>query len=287
VPEASGGSQENSRRWFLSLAEWPVQLVRARYRGARTHSGGQAANSARIRGMGTSQATVAENVAAIHERVEKAAARAGRNPSEVAIVGISKGVPAERILEAFESGIRHFGENRVQEWETKAPVVEGLAATWHLVGHLQRNKASRAIRLFHTIDSLDSLPLAEKLSQAAGNGRRIPVLIEVRLDPAVTKTGCDPAELARLVEGVLLMPHLELRGLMTVPELTADPQQARPMFRRLREIRDLTSRQFRCQLPELSMGMSRDFEFAVEEGATQVRIGTALFGSRPARAASE
>ena len=251
------------------------------------HFGEQTANSARIRGMGTSQATVAENVAAIQERVEKAAARAGRKTSEITIVGVSKGIPAERILEAFESGIRHFGENRVQEWETKAPVVEGLAATWHLVGHLQRNKAARAIRLFHTIDSVDSLPLAEKLNHAAGDGRRIPVLIEVRLDPAVTKTGCDPAELARLVEGVLLMPHLEMHGLMTVPELTADPQQARPMFRRLREIRDLTSRQFRCQLPELSMGMSRDFEFAIEEGATQIRIGTALFGSRSTRAAGE
>ena len=199
-----------------------------------------AANSARIRGMGVSPSTVAENVAVLRERVEKAAVRAGRKASEVVIVGISKTFPAERIREAFECGIRHFGENRVQEWEAKAPVVDGLPATWHLVGHLQRNKAARAIRLFHTIDSLDSLPLAEKLNHAAGEGRRLPVLIEVRLDPAVTKTGCDPAELARLVEGTLLMPRLELRGLMTVPELTADPEDARPLFRRLGEIRDLT-----------------------------------------------
>jgi pyridoxal phosphate enzyme (YggS family) len=203
----------------------------------------------------------------------------------VVIVGISKTFPAERIREAFECGIRHFGENRVQEWEAKAPVVDGLPATWHLVGHLQRNKAARAIRLFHTIDSLDSLPLAEKLNHVAPEGRRLPVLIEVRLDPTVTKTGCDPAELARLVEGTLLMPRLELRGLMTVPELTAEPEDARPVFRRLGEIRDLTARQFHCHLPELSMGMSRDFEYAIEEGATQVRIGTALFGTRPARAA--
>jgi len=235
--------------------------------------------------MGTTPGTVAENVALLHERVERAAERSGRKASDVSIVGISKTFPAERIREAFESGIRHFGENRVQEWEAKALVVEGLSATWHLVGHLQRNKAGRAIRLFHTIDSVDSLPLAEKLNLASGEGRRLPVLIEVRLDPAVTKTGCDPAELARLVEGILLMPRLELRGLMTVPELTADPQDARPVFRRLREIRDLTARQFHCQLPELSMGMSRDFEIAIEEGATQVRIGSALFGNRATRAA--
>jgi pyridoxal phosphate enzyme (YggS family) len=189
----------------------------------------------------------------------------------------------ESIREAFELGIRHFGENRVQEWESKAPLVEGLAATWHLVGHLQRNKAARAVRLFHTIDSLDSLPLAEKLNKAAGEGRRLPVLIEVRLDPTVTKTGCDPAELERLAEGVLLMPRLELRGLMTVPQLTADPHHARPMFRRLREMRDALSQQLDWPLPELSMGMSRDFDIAVEEGATQIRIGTALFGARPHR----
>ena len=233
--------------------------------------------------MGTLPSTVAENVAVIQERVERAATRAGRRAADVTIVGISKTFPTERIREAFELGIRHFGENRVQEWESKAPVVEGLAASWHLVGHLQRNKAARAVRLFHTIDSLDSLPLAEKLSQAAGEGRRLPVLIEVRLDSAVTKSGCDPAELSRLVEGLLLMPRLELRGLMTVPEMTADPQEARPVFRRLREMCDAVSRQHHCQLPELSMGMSRDFEIAIEEGATQIRVGTALFGTRHTR----
>jgi PLP dependent protein len=233
--------------------------------------------------MGTLPSTVAENVAAIQESVERAAARSGRKTGDVTIVGVSKGFSADRIREAFQVGIRHFGENRVQEWESKAPALEGLDATWHLVGHLQRNKAARAIRLFHTIDSLDSLPLAEKLSHAAGEGRRLPVLIEVRLDPTVTKTGCDPPELSRLAEGLLLMPRLELRGLMTVPELTGDPQDVRPVFRRLREMRDGVSRQFQCPLPELSMGMSRDFEIAIEEGATQVRIGTALFGARQTR----
>jgi PLP dependent protein len=232
--------------------------------------------------MKSSPSTVAENLAAIRERVEQAAARAGRQASDITIVGISKTFPAERIREAFELGVKHFGENRVQEWESKAPFVDGLAATWHLVGHLQRNKAARAILLFHTVDSLDSLPLAEKLNKAAGEGRRLPVLIEVRLDPTVTKTGCDPAELARLAEGVLLMPRLELRGLMTVPELMADLQATRPVFRRLREIRDTISKQLDWPLPELSMGMSRDFDVAIEEGATQIRIGTALFGTRQA-----
>ncbi len=206
--------------------------------------------------MGTSHSSVAENVAAIQERVDRAAARAGRKASDVTIVGISKTFPAERIREAFELGVRHFG------------------------GHLQRNKAARAIGLFHTIDSLDSLPLAEKLNKAAGEGRRLPVLIEVRLDSAVTKSGCDPAELSRLAEGVLLMPRLELRGLMTVPELTSDPHEVRPFFRRLHEIRDRLSRQLDWLLPELSMGMSRDFDIAIEEGATQIRLGTALFGTR-------
>jgi len=229
--------------------------------------------------MGTLPSTVAENVAAIHERVEQAAKRAGRKASDVTIVGVSKTFPAERIREAFELGIRHFGENRVQEWESKAPLVEGLGATWHLVGHLQRNKAARAIRLFHSIDSVDSLPLAEKLNTAAGEGRRLPILIEVRLDPTVAKSGCDPAEISRFAEGVLLLPRLELRGLMTVPELTADPHEVRPFFRRLREMRDTISRQLDWPLPELSMGMSRDFDIAIEEGATQVRVGTALFGS--------
>src|ERR1700680_3293427 len=134
--------------------------------------------------MGTSQGVVAENVAALNERVEQAAARARRKASDVTIVGVSKTFPAERIREAFEAGIRHFGENRVQEWESKAPFIELLAATWHLVGHLQRNKAARAVRLFHCVDSLDSLPLAEKLDHAAGAERRLPVLLEVRLDPS-------------------------------------------------------------------------------------------------------
>ena len=225
--------------------------------------------------------TIAENVAHVGERIEKATSRAGRRAEEITLVAVSKTIPVERMQEAFSAGVRHFGESRTQEWEAKAPLLADLVATWHLVGHLQRNKAARALSLFHEIDSLDSLPLAEKLERGAGDGRRLPVLIEVRLDPAAKKAGCEPEELPRLAEGLLLMPHLELRGLMTVPPLVGEVEQARPYFRRLRELRDNLARQINLPLPELSMGMSRDFEIAIEEGATQIRVGTAVFGARP------
>jgi pyridoxal phosphate enzyme (YggS family) len=224
---------------------------------------------------------IATNLAHIRERIESAAGRAGRKAEEITLVAVSKTIPVERIREAFSAGVRHFGESRTQEWEAKAPLLADLGATWHLVGHLQRNKAARAVTLFHEIDSLDSLPLAEKLERGAGEGRRLPVLVEVRLDPGAKKAGCDPADLPRLVEGLLLMPHLELRGLMTVPPMTQDLEQVRPFFRRLRELRDNLAGLADWPLPELSMGMSRDFDIAIEEGATQIRVGTALFGVRP------
>jgi pyridoxal phosphate enzyme (YggS family) len=228
--------------------------------------------------------SIAGRLADIRERIARAAKRAGRDPGAVQLVGVSKMFPPEQIREAFAAGVRDFGESRVQEFEEKSQQLVDLDAHWHLVGHLQRNKAARAVTLFHTVDSLDSLPLAEKLERALGDGRRLPVLIEVRLDPATTKSGCDPAELARLAEGVLLMPKLELRGLMTVPEVVSNPEDVRPAFRRLREIRDELAGRLGCPLPELSMGMSRDFEIAIEEGATQVRLGTAIFGARPPKA---
>jgi pyridoxal phosphate enzyme (YggS family) len=231
--------------------------------------------------MAEHENTIAGNVAQLSERIERAAGRAGRRPEEITLVAVSKTIPAERMQEAFSAGVRHFGESRTQEWEAKAPLLSDLDATWHLVGHLQRNKAVRALSLFHEIDSLDSLPLAEKLERGAGDGRRLPVLIEVRLDPAAKKAGCESEELPRLAEGLLLMPHLELRGLMTVPPLVDDIQQARPYFRRLRELRDNLAGLLDWPLPELSMGMSRDFEIAIEEGATQIRLGTAVFGARP------
>ena len=230
--------------------------------------------------MENALSTISGNLEMIQERIARAAGRAGRRPEEITLVGISKTVPAERIREAFQAGVRHFGESKVQEWEAKAPLLQDIPAQWHLVGHLQRNKAARAMSLFHTVDSLDSLPLAEKLEHAAGDGRRLPVLIEVRLDSTPKKIGCSPEEAPRLAEGVLLMPRLDLRGLMTVPAFSANPEQTRPMFRRLRELRDELARLLDWSLDELSMGMSHDFEVAIEEGATQIRLGTALFGPR-------
>jgi len=230
--------------------------------------------------MGVATGPIAGNIAAIRVRIERAAGRAKRPAGEITLVAISKGVPADPIRQAFLAGVRHFGESRVQEWESKAPYLEDLDATWHLVGHLQRNKAARAVALFHTVDSVDSLPLAERLDRAAGEGRRLPVLLEVRLDPSGAKSGCTPEELPRLAEGLLLLPHLEWRGLMTVPPLTENPEQARAAFRRLRELREDLARRLDWPLPELSMGMSGDFEVAIEEGATQIRVGTAIFGGR-------
>jgi PLP dependent protein len=225
---------------------------------------------------------IAGSIAEIRRRIERAAVRGRRSLDEITLVGISKGVPAERIREAFAAGVRHFGESRVQEWESKAPRLEDLEATWHLVGHLQRNKAARAVSLFHAVDSVDGLPLAERLDRAAGEGRRLPVLLEVLLDPAGSKSGCPLEEAPRMAEGLLLLPRLEWRGLMTIAPIVENPEDARPAFRRLRELRDQLADRFDWALPELSMGMSHDFEVAIEEGATQVRVGTAIFGVRAA-----
>jgi pyridoxal phosphate enzyme (YggS family) len=206
----------------------------------------------------------------------------------------------ESIRAAYSAGLRHFGENRVQEWESKQPLLKDLDATWHLVGHLQSNKVGRAVQLFDAIDSVDSVSLAEKLArarseaaaaQAATPGTshgervraaRLPVLIEVRLDVTASKSGAEEGDLARLAEAILALPGLDLRGLMTIPPYFDDPEQARPYFRRLRELRDDLQIRAARLLPDLSMGMSHDFTVAIEEGATQVRLGTALFGLREA-----
>jgi pyridoxal phosphate enzyme (YggS family) len=228
----------------------------------------------------TSPSSVASNLAALRERIARAASRAARRPQEITLVAISKTFSAGHIRAAFEAGIRHFGENRVQEWESKQPQLTDLDATWHLVGHLQSNKAARAAKLFHTIDSLDRLELARKLDRYCGDPP-LTVLIEVRLSSEETKSGVGVNDLPALAEAVLALPHLDLQGLMCIPPLADDPGQARPYFRRLRDLRDSLSRHTGKPLPELSMGMSHDFEVAIEEGATQVRIGTALFGPRP------
>ncbi len=234
--------------------------------------------------MAVEFAAVAAHLERVRERIAEAARRAGRKPEEVTLVAVTKTFPAEAIRAAYDAGVRHFGENRVQEREAKEEQVADLEAIWHLVGHLQSNKAARAARLFQAIDSVDSLPLAQKLDRAAASegNRVLPILIEVRLDPAETKSGADEAELPKLAEQILRMPHLELRGLMCVPPFFEDPELVRPHFHKLRELRDALAASLGRRLTELSMGMSHDFEMAIEEGATQIRLGTALFGPRSA-----
>ena len=243
----------------------------------------------------------AANLLQIRERIENAAGRSGRRAEEITLIAVSKTHSARRIRELYAAGVRHFGENRVQEWEAKRPELGDLAATWHMIGHLQKNKAARAIQLFHSIDSVDSITLAEKLNHAKA-GLSVPkheaqnsdevsteaallgklrVLIEVKLDPESAKSGVPADAVAALAGSILRLPHLELRGLMGVPPYFDDPEQTRPYFRCLRELRDATQTRLGMKiLPVLSMGMSHDFEIAIEEGATEIRLGTALFGER-------
>jgi pyridoxal phosphate enzyme (YggS family) len=234
--------------------------------------------------------SVRENLLQIQERIASAAARAGRNADEITLIGVSKTHPAIAIREAFEAGVRHFGENRVQEWEGKRTGTEGLAATWHLIGHLQSNKAVRAAKLFHSIDSVDDLALAQRLDRArveAGITGTLRVLIEVRVAPEETKSGVETQDLRGFAEDAAGLARLDLAGLMCIPPFLEQAEKVRPYFRRLRELRDDVSKSLGLALPALSMGMSHDFEVAIEEGATEVRIGTALFGERAVRVASQ
>jgi len=233
---------------------------------------------------------VQENLKVVEERVSAAARKAGRRADEITLIGVSKTHPAERIREAYEAGLRHFGENRVQEWEGKRGAVEDLAGTWHLIGHLQSNKAARAARMFHCVDSVDDLALAQRLDRARQEmnaTERLRVLIEVRVGEEESKSGVRAEEVAELAEKVLLLERLELAGLMCIPPFLDEPEQVRPYFRQLRELRDELAKRVGKPLPVLSMGMSHDFEVAIEEGATEVRVGTAIFGERPKPAQAE
>jgi pyridoxal phosphate enzyme (YggS family) len=224
---------------------------------------------------------IAANIERVRERISRAAKRAGRHGDEVTLVAVSKTFPAEAIRAAYDAGLRHFGENRVQEWESKQRLVADLDATWHLIGHLQSNKALRAAYLFRRVDSIDDLALAKRLAAAAAaEGKNLPVLIEVHLGDEATKSGVAVAGLPALAEGIAPFAHIDLVGLMTIPPFADDPELARPYFRKLRELRDDVSRRVGRKMPVLSMGMSYDFEVAIEEGATEVRLGTALFGQR-------
>ena len=226
------------------------------------------------------------NIEPVLERVAKAAERSGRDPADVAILGASKTVDPERVLQVIAQGIGHIGENQVQEAEGKFdhPGFSESRVTRHLIGHLQSNKARRAVELFDVIQSVDSARLARRLDQIAGEmDRKLPVYIEVNIGLEESKNGIAPDDLTELATVVAGCEHLELEGLMTVPPESEDPEGARPYFRMLRELRDGLEQlpAFQGRSLKLSMGMSHDFEVAVEEGATMVRLGRVLWGSRP------
>lgn len=236
--------------------------------------------------------TIGSNLSEIRERMAQAERKAGRELGEVALMAVSKTHPAAAILEAIGAGQTLFGENRVQEFAGKRDEVLAAfsGAKFHLIGHLQSNKAGRATELFDSVDSVDSLKLAERLNEAAARlDRRLEVLIEVNVGGEAAKSGLDPTsdELLVLLDAQGRLENLVIRGFMTVPPFTEDPEGARGCFAQLRELRDQMSARSGLALGELSMGMSHDFEVAVEEGSTCVRVGTAIFGVRTYPASNE
>ena len=229
---------------------------------------------------------ISQNIAEVRDRIAAAARRAGRPPEEIALMAVSKTHPPEQIREAYNAGLRLFGENRVQEFAGKAQALTDLAeAEWHMIGHLQTNKAAKAAELFVAVDSVDSVKLAEKLDAAARFvGHKLGVLIEINVGGESAKSGVAPdsRELEELLQAAPRLEALEFRGLMTVPPFTDNPEEARPYFRKLRDLRETIAKR---RLPSitmnaLSMGMSHDFEVAIEEGSTCIRVGTAIFGER-------
>ncbi|MGA9039046.1 MAG: YggS family pyridoxal phosphate-dependent enzyme [Terriglobales bacterium] len=229
---------------------------------------------------------LAQNIALVQERIAAAAKRAGRSSVDVTLMAVSKTFPAKLIHEAYDAGLRVFGESRVQEFTGKAEALSDLHhAEWHMIGHLQSNKAAKAAEFFAAIDSVDSLRLAEKLNIAAAQlGKKLAVLIETNVGGEAAKSGLslESPELEKLLTAAPRLERLEFRGLMTVPPFFDDPQQARPYFRKLRELRDrIAARKLaKVGMDVLSMGMSHDFQVAIEEGSTCVRVGTAIFGNR-------
>lgn len=229
---------------------------------------------------------IVENITRIREHMHAAAARAGRNAHEIDLIAVTKGVSADRIGEAYGCGLRLFGENRVQEFEGKRKNLQGLsAAKWHMIGHLQTNKVAQAVELFDAVDSVDSVRLAQKINVAADqSGNKVPVLIEINVGGEAAKSGVAPGswEFDKILSSASELKSIEVCGLMTVPPYDDEPGKSRPHFRKMKELFDAISRR---RLPNirmeiLSMGMSHDFEIAIEEGATCIRIGTAIFGER-------
>jgi PLP dependent protein len=222
---------------------------------------------------------IRENVERVRERIARAAQRAGRRPDDVLLIGVSKTVDVARIRAALAAGLRALGENRVQEAKTKVTEV-GRPAAWHLVGHLQTNKVRDALEIFDVIHSLDRLELARELERrATSRGLAVEALLQVNVAGEATKGGFAPDAVGEALEAIAKLPHVHVTGLMAIPPEGERPEDSRPWFRRLRELAD------RHGVPRLSMGMSGDFEVAVEEGATMVRVGTAIFGARPPRGA--
>lgn len=229
--------------------------------------------------------SIAENLEKIRQRIAAAARRAGRNADDVRLMAVCKTFPAEAVRAAYDAGQRIFGENRVQEFAEKWAALRDLDdCEWHMIGHLQSNKAKLAGDLFHAVDSLDSVALGNKLNAAAeGSGKTLHVLIELNIGSEESKSGLRPdsKEVDDLLRAAADWPNLQIRGLMAIPPYTEDPEGARPFFRVLRQYcEDFTKKYPHVKLEELSMGMSHDFEVAIEEGSTCVRVGTAIFGDR-------
>ena len=222
---------------------------------------------------------IRENLLRVTERIEKAAQNAGRNPKDIRLVAVSKKVETDRVREAIEAGVTILGENYVQEAQKKIEEI-GKSVSWHFIGHLQSNKAKVAVRLFDAIHSMDSVALAEELNRRAQQAnQKIPVMIEVNLSGETTKFGTEEEKVTTLAQGVLKLDHLSLDGLMTMPPYFDDPEMSRPYFVQLRELKERLAKGG-IPLKDLSMGMSNDFEIAIQEGATYVRVGTAIFGAR-------
>jgi len=226
---------------------------------------------------------IQENALRIRERIARAAEAVDRREGEITLIGVSKTRSAADIRDAFNAGVIHFGENRVQEWDAKRGEIAGLSGRWHLIGHLQSNKAARAASMFHSIDSVDSIALAERLDRAREESvptEKLRVLIEVHIAGEESKSGAAISDLPALSERMLQLRNLHFAGLMCIPPYLENIEEVRPYFSKLRELRDKLQTQLRHELPVLSMGMSHDFEAAIAEGATDVRVGTALFGAR-------
>jgi len=223
------------------------------------------------------------NLTRIRSRIDQACERSGRQPDSVRLMAVSKNQPPERVAEAASAGLTLFGENRIQDAKVKIPLCPGQLE-WHFIGHLQSNKSRDAVSLFQVVQGVDSLALAEELQkQALKQARSLPILLEVNVAGESSKFGWNPDRLLAELPQLNALNRLEVHGLMTIAPYAVDPEQVRPIFRRLRELRDRCTDLLGAPLPVLSMGMSGDLEVAIEEGATLVRVGTALFGERPRR----